>query len=62
MLTVDVLPSTENAEQFSPFFEKALLKKIYAIKDTFVQRSFYKFLGSIARTVPSWKLSSLTNL
>jgi len=37
--------------QFEQFFDKGISKKVQRNKDTFVQRSYYRFLGSIARNI-----------
>jgi hypothetical protein len=37
---------------FSQFLEPKLLKKIYGNKDIAVQKSFYRFLASIANNLP----------
>ena len=40
--------------QFSQFLTPATLKKVFAIKDTFVQRSFFKMLASVAQHTPGF--------
>jgi hypothetical protein len=43
---------TEAKSDVAEFLKPALLKKLFAIKDSFVQRSFYKMLSSLAKNLP----------
>jgi len=42
----------DSKSELREFMKPALLKKLFAIKDPFVQRSFYKMLSSFAKSVP----------
>jgi hypothetical protein len=41
---------------FAEFLGPTMLKKLYNIKDPFVQRSFYKALASMAKNIPGFDL------
>jgi hypothetical protein len=47
--------SSDSKGDLREFLKPALLKKLIAIKDSFVQRSFYKMLSSFAKSFPGRK-------
>ena len=59
---MSVHKETAPMSQFTKLLNSEVLEKIYKIKDSYVQRSFYKMLASIAQNLSGNPMSNHSDL